>query len=87
MKIVRDDFLLKHMKKNSGWTDIKLISSFKRMKALCGTNSMLIVQAIELSDVLQMDTSLTKVKRKTDIADIATCEVINIYIMYIQYIK
>uniref|UniRef100_A0A672HHV1 La-related protein 6-like n=2 Tax=Salarias fasciatus TaxID=181472 RepID=A0A672HHV1_SALFA len=62
--LAEDGFLLKHVQKNrQGYVSLKLLTSWKKIKAVT-TNWHMILAAAVKSDLLELNTECTKVRRK-----------------------
>ena len=65
----KDGFLLKHVKRNKeGYVNLKLLSSFKKMRSIC-KDYKVICEALKDSSLLQMNEECTKIKRKNPLPE------------------
>ena len=65
----KDGFLLKHVKRNKeGYVNLKLLSSFKKMRSIC-KDYKVICEALKDSTMLLMNEECTKIKRRNPLPD------------------
>ena len=65
----KDGFLLKHVKRNKeGYVNLKLLSSFKKMRSIC-KDYKVICEALKDSALLLMNEECTKIKRKNPLPE------------------
>lgn len=65
----KDGFLLKHVKRNKeGYVNLKLLSSFKKMRSIC-KDYKVICEALKDSSLLLMNEECTKIKRRNPLPE------------------